>query len=136
MGLGGEKKGGGAQHKLLFDVYLRVDYRQQGNMDLGPSKVGKHKQKRKYQVPPPPAPTDSLPGCYKSIFIFKSGKKESHQTLLMQVAGDNFEVAALEKSPLPNVSGPSDAAWSLAPGFAANSGGGGGGAAPPLYASL
>lgn len=45
MGLVGEKKGGGGQHKLLFDVYLRLDYRLQGNMELGPFEVGKHKQK-------------------------------------------------------------------------------------------
>lgn len=48
MGLGGEKKGGvkNTQQKVLFDVYLRVDYRQRGNMELGPFEVGKHWKKK------------------------------------------------------------------------------------------
>lgn len=38
----GREEGEKTQHKLLFDVYLRVDYRRQGNMELGPIEDGKH----------------------------------------------------------------------------------------------
>lgn len=53
MGLevGGGVLGGGHCRELFFDVYLRVDYRQQGNMELGLFEVGKHKQEEKYNLP-------------------------------------------------------------------------------------
>lgn len=131
MGLGGEKKEE-TQHKLLFDVYLRRDYRQQGNMELGPFEVGKQKQNENTKCHS--SHTYRLfPRLLTRDIYFQKWKK-SHQTLLMQIAGDNSKVAALETSPSLAASGPSDAAGSLAPGFTANSGGGA--AVVPLCASL
>lgn len=80
MGLGGERMGGGGtQHKLLFDLYLRVDYRRQGNMELGPFEVGKHNQKEN---------TKCLSSCPDRLFArlflshiyFQKCKKNSSDT--------------------------------------------------------
>lgn len=104
MGLGGEKKGGvkNTQQKVLFDVYLRVDYRQRGNMELGPFEVGKHwKKKREYKVPLlPPQPTLCQVVIKRCSFFKSGGVGGSHQTLPMQIAGDNSEVAALGNLPI------------------------------------
>lgn len=78
-------------------------------MELGPFEVGKHKQKRKYKVPLL-LPQPTLCQVVNKVYLFLKVVEKSHQKLLMQIPGDNSEVAALKTTPSLAASVPSDAA--------------------------
>lgn len=73
-------------------------------MELGPFEVGKHSQKENTKCRSS-RPDRLFARLLLSHIYFQTWKKKkNHQTLLMQIAGANSEVAVLKTSPSPAAS--------------------------------